>query len=112
MFLVYLFISVSLIFFSLSVLGLFRFPDVYTRLHSAGLSTTFGFLFFTLTSLIYFLIVENFNFSLPARMIIIALILLIIQPCIGHAISRAAYRNGVKPKEAIIDKLNNRTKTV
>jgi len=107
MFLIYLFISISLIFFSLSILGLFRFPDVYTRLHSSTLSTTFGFLFFALTAILYLLIFDKADSSLAARIILITLVLLVIEPCLAHAISRAAHKNGIKPKQAIIDKLNS-----
>ena len=106
MFLVYLFISISLIFFSLSVLGLFRFPDVYTKLHSSGLSNTFGLLFFVLAAILY-LLSQKTNPSLIAHIIIIPLITLIIEPGIAHTISRAAYKSGIKPKEAVVDKLNN-----
>ncbi|NCF74860.1 MAG: cation:proton antiporter [Xanthomonadaceae bacterium] len=104
MFLVYLFIFISLTFFSLSILGFYRFPDVYTRLHSSTLSSTFGFLFFDLAAIIY-LFLYNFNFSLIAHIIIITLILLVISPSVAHTISRTAHRNGIKPKGAVIDKL-------
>jgi len=107
MLLIYLFISISLFFFGLSVLGLFRFPDVYTRLHSSALSTTFGFLFFILTVIFYILTFDRANYSLAIRLILITLILLIIESCLAHAISRAAHKNGIKPKKAIIDKLNS-----
>jgi len=89
----------------LSVLGLFRFPDVYTRLHSSGLSNTFGLLFFVLSAALY-LFSQETNPSLIVHIIIIPLITLIIEPGLAHAISRAAYKNGIKPKEAIVDKLN------
>jgi len=99
--------SVSLIFFSLSILGLFRFPDVYTRLHSSNLSTTFGFLFFVLAVMFYILVFNKISPSLLAHIIFITLFFLTIEPCIAHAISRAARKNGIKPEKAIIDKLNN-----
>lgn len=37
-------IIVGLIFLAISALGLFRFPDFYTRLHSAGIGDTLGLL--------------------------------------------------------------------
>ncbi len=105
MFFVYLFIIISLTFFSLSVLGLYRFPDSYTRLHSSGLSTTFGFIFFALSTIFYLLPLKT-NPSLIAHIIIIALLLLAIEPVTAHLISRTAYKNGVKPKGAVVDKLS------
>lgn len=106
MFFVYLFISISLTFFTLSVFGLYQFPDVYTRLHSSGLSTTFGFLFFTLASTVYLVTADNISYSLPTHIVLAAIILLVIEPCIAHTISRTAHRNGIKPKRAIVDKLD------
>lgn len=108
MFLVYLFISISLVFFGLSVLGLFRFPDVYTKLHCSSLATTFGFLFFVLSAVMYLLFVEKTASFLIAPVILIALILLIVEPSLAHAVSRAAYKNGIKPKGAIVDRLSSK----
>ncbi len=106
MFLVYLFISISLIFFGLSIFGLFRFPDVYTRLHCSDLSNTLGFLSFATAGVLYLLSFKN-TLPLISHIIIIAVVILIIEPAIGHIISRTAYKNGIKPKEAVVDRLNN-----
>ena len=97
MFLSYFFISISLIFFSLSVLGLFRFPDVYTRLHSSALSSTFGFIFFSLSIVFFTLPFDKISIALPIRAIIILLVILLTGPCAAHAIARAAHKNGIKP---------------
>ena len=106
MFLVYLLILISLTFLSLSILGIYRFFDVYTRIHASGLATTFGFLFFVLAAITYLLVQDNLNSSLVAHIIIISLILLIIEPCISHTISKTAHKRGIKPKNAIIDELD------
>ncbi|MEA3344546.1 MAG: monovalent cation/H(+) antiporter subunit G [Patescibacteria group bacterium] len=97
MFLFYLFISISLIFFSLSVLGLFRFPDVYTKLHSSALSTTFGFIFFVLSIIFFTLSFDEISIVFLIRAIVVLLIILLTGPCVAHAISKAAYKNGIKP---------------
>ena len=104
---IYIFLGIGVAFNMLGSLGLIRFPDVYTRLHSSTLATTFGFLFFALAVTSYLLIFGGLNFSLVGHIILIILILLTVEPCIAHAISRAAHKNGIKPKEMIIDELNN-----
>ncbi len=106
LFLIYLFIIVSLTFFSLSVFGIYRFPDVYTRIHASGLSTTLGFISFSLATIFYFFNSE-INSSLLSHIIIITIILLITEPTIALIISRTAYKNKIEPKNTIIDKLKN-----
>ena len=105
MLLVYLFVSISITFFTLSVLGLYRFPDVYTRIHSSGLATTFGFIFFVLASLFYLSAASDINPSLSAHIALIALIILVIEPCIAHTILRTAHKKKIKLKMALVDKL-------
>jgi multicomponent Na+:H+ antiporter subunit G len=97
MFLAYFFISISLFFFCLAVLGLFRFPDVYTKLHSSALASTCGFIFFTLSVVFFTFPFDEINLSFPIRLILILLIVLLVGPAVAHAISKAARENGLKP---------------
>ncbi|MFW6148575.1 MAG: monovalent cation/H(+) antiporter subunit G [Atribacterota bacterium] len=106
----YLFLIIGVIFSGLGAIGLIRFPDVYTRLHSATKCTTFGSVFISLAVIIfgfYFWRVNgNSKYLVFALHTIIALACLIVTNSTGaHAIARAAYRSGVKPKHAVVDDL-------
>lgn len=101
---------ISLIFNGLGVIGLHRFPDVYTRLHAATKCTTFGTIFMTFTVIAYssreYIITDNAKFLNLAIHTVVALIaLLITNPTGAHAIARAAHRIGISPKQAVIDDL-------
>ncbi|MFW5928056.1 MAG: monovalent cation/H(+) antiporter subunit G, partial [Thermoplasmatota archaeon] len=85
---------ISLIFNGLGVIGLHRFPDVYTRLHAATKCTTFGTIFMTFTVIAYssreYIITDNAKFLNLAIHTVVALIaLLITNPTGAHAIARA-----------------------
>ena len=47
------FLSIGVIFNTLGVIGLLRFPDVYTRMHATTKATTFGSVFTTLAVIVY-----------------------------------------------------------
>ena len=46
-------VVLSLFFSILGVIGLFRFPDFYTRIHAAGLAGSFGVLLAGFAVLLY-----------------------------------------------------------
>lgn len=111
-----LLLLVSLVFNCLGVISLYRFPDVYTRLHGATKCTTFGTLFavfaLLLYSLIRFLAVGESRFMvLFVHVIIAGVVLLISNPTGGHALARAAHRSGVLPEPAIVDALEEMEKS-
>ncbi|MDT8284611.1 MAG: monovalent cation/H(+) antiporter subunit G [Thermovirgaceae bacterium] len=87
------------VFFSFaSVVGIIRFPDVYTRIHAGTKALTGG----------AFLILAGAAFYAPtwqisARLFLIAAFLMGTNPIASHAISRACYRHGIKPELAYID---------
>ncbi len=108
--LVSIFMAISLIFNGLGVVGLHRFPDVYTRLHAATKCTTFGSIFMAFTVITYS--GAMFYWSNDAKYLNMALhtlgavvALLITNPTGAHAIARAAHRMGVMPKYAVKDEL-------
>ncbi len=106
-----IFIVIGLFFNVIGVFGLYRFPDVYTRLHSATKCTTFGTIFLILAVIAESagVWISKGDFSSQSVLSIhavIALILLLVTNATGaHAISRAAYRSGEKPARAVIDDL-------
>ncbi len=73
----------------LGSLGLLRFPDLYTRLHSTGISSTVGI------SLLIFSVILNFVKDTPLLSVLAALTLLFIlltYPLATTAIIWAAHR--------------------
>jgi multicomponent Na+:H+ antiporter subunit G len=108
--LIYLLLSIGLVANGLGAFALIRFPDVYTRLHGATKCTTFGSIFTTTAVISYGFARGGAAYQTLAIHAIIALIaLLLTNPTGSHAIARAAYRSGVKPKGAVVDKLEDRS---
>jgi len=110
----YIFVIIGLLFNVVGVVGLHRFPDVYTRLHAATKCTTFGSIF-----IIMAVIVQSASIwavegaSSPQSILsihaVIALVaLLITNATSAHAIARAAYRSGEKPARAVVDDLEGK----
>lgn len=108
---VYILLALGIIFNTLGVLGLLRFPDVYTRLHAATKCTTLGSILASL-SVIFYAVFQFFSTGsaeytiLWVHSFIALLCLLITNPTSAHAIARAAYKSGIKPFGAVVDKLN------
>ena len=111
-----LLLLVSVAFNFLGVVSMYRFPDVYTRLHCATKCTTFGTLFAIFALLLYafirFMAVEGESRFLVffIHVIIAGVVLLISNPTGGHALARAAHRSGILPEPAIVDALEEMEK--
>lgn len=109
-YLMWIFLIIGLTFNGLGVIGLLRFPDVYTRLHAATKATTFGSIFTSLAVVTYaftqlYLNGNSANLQLGIHTIIAMICLLLTNPVGAHAIARAAHRSGVMPEKAVVDKL-------
>lgn len=103
-------IIIGLVFNALGVIGLIRFPDVYTRLHATTKSTTFGTIFLCLGVIIYgiatLLGTGDFQYLMLILHTIIAVFALAITNAVGsHAIARAAHKSGQMPQPAVVDRL-------
>ncbi len=81
------------VFFALAgAIGLVRFPDVYCRLHAAGLTTSLGVPIVLLAALVYFSL-ESRTLSLKA---LLALVFIMLTSPVGtHMIGWSAFRTGV-----------------
>lgn len=79
---------IGVIFCVLAVVGLFRFSDVYSRLHAAGKVSTMGLAGLLLGAA---LIMP----STTLKAIALAIFLVITSPVATHAIAISAYRSGV-----------------
>ncbi len=105
------FIAIGLIFNALGVIGILRFPDVYTRLHAETKMTTFGTIFIGLAAIIYcttaFISIKDGQYmDLAVNVIVIIIALAFTNATGSHAIARAAYKSGQMPENAVVDKLS------
>lgn len=95
----YFFMAVSSIFAVVTVLGLLRFPDVYTRMHAAAVVLTMSAVLMTIGTAIYV-----WEFFLSAKIILVGIFFLFSNPMATHAIARASYKREIAlPKEYEID---------
>lgn len=97
--LVILTISAGLLFTVVTVIGVLRLPDVYTRAHAASKSATLGVLSILVGVFIYIWAFED-HFSI--KLILGIVFLFITSPIGGHLMARAAYISGVKPTDLTI----------
>ncbi|MBO8153326.1 monovalent cation/H(+) antiporter subunit G [Thermovirga sp.] len=108
--LIILFLIVGTLFNFLGTVALYRFPDVYTRLHGTTKCTTFGSIF-TSAAVVLFALQklassgEGRFGTLAVHAVIAVAALLITNPTGAHAIARAAHRSGIMPKFAVVDRL-------
>lgn len=111
----YCLVGIGLFFNIIGILGLLRFPDVYTRLHAETKTTTFGSIFLAIAIAVY-AFVSYFGAKDPAMLslgvhVLIAIIVLGFTNATGsHALAHAAYTRGQKPELAVVDKLQDLNK--
>jgi multicomponent Na+:H+ antiporter subunit G len=73
-------------------LGLIRMPDLYTRMHAAGVIDPFG------VCLIFAGLMIQSGFTLvSAKLLILMLLLFFTSPVACHALAKAALIRGLKP---------------
>ncbi len=93
-------------FFSVTgVLGYYRLPDVYSRLHATGKVGVFGVVLLLVAAVV------NTPLSWGKGLVLIAL-LMIAGPVVSHTLASAAYRIGIPLMQAEMDELRvRRTET-
>jgi len=104
-------VIIAAVFSLLGSIGLHRFPDVYTRLHAATKTTTFGSIFLALAVIVYAIYRitqvgpknDGAFITLAAHSFIALLAVLLTNPTGAHAIARAARKTGIVPERAVID---------
>ncbi|WP_342505839.1 monovalent cation/H(+) antiporter subunit G [Sporosarcina sp. FSL K6-2383] len=92
-------IVVGIIFTIVTVIGILRLPDVYTRAHAASKSATLGVLSILLGVFLHFWLIKGV-FSI--QLILAIAFMFITSPIGGHLMSRAAYMSGVKPTQLTV----------
>ena len=90
--------GLGLLFFLGAAVGLYRFPDFYTRMHAAGKGDTLSSLLilagFALITLDDFSIV---GWLLVVKVMAIVLFIMLTSPTSTHALMRAGFEDGVEP---------------
>lgn len=82
-------------FFTLvGALGMLRLPDVFARMHAAGMTDTMG-----AGLILAGLCFQTGAVSVVARLLLVAAFLWFTSPISTHALARAALRTGVRPLE-------------
>ena len=85
-------IAVGAFFYVVGAIGIYRMPDVFTRMHAAGISDTVG-AGLLLTGMMFLA-----GFSLVAvKLAIILGIILFTSPIVTHALAQAALHEGLRP---------------
>lgn len=82
----------SLLAFALGTLGLFKFPDPYTRMHAVGIGDTLGVGLMGIG-----LLLLSPNWILRIKLIFVLIFFWIINPTMTHLIAKAAVMHGTKP---------------
>jgi multicomponent Na+:H+ antiporter subunit G len=90
--LAYVLIYAGAAFCLIGAIGVLRFPDVYSRMHAAGVTDTLGAL------LVLAGLVPLAGFSLAtAKLLFILAFLWMASPTATHALAKAADHGGVRP---------------
>ena len=99
----YLLIGAGGLFAVFTVIGLIRFPDVYTRIHAAAVVLTVSAVLLTTGVAIYV-----WEALLSLKILLIGLFFLISNPMATHAIARASYRQKIaKLRKKSIDQYSD-----
>jgi multicomponent Na+:H+ antiporter subunit G len=72
-------------------LGVIRMPDVYSRVQSSTKNVTLG----AVPVLIALVVAEGVDSSYAARALVVAVLILVINPAASHVLVRAAWKVGV-----------------
>ena len=79
-------------FFLLGAIALFRFPDVYSRLHALTIIDNTG-----LGLIITGLALQAESLTLAARLLLIWLLVLLASASVAYLIANATQQRGIKP---------------
>lgn len=92
MYAVFLLVGIGLFFTFVAAVGLIRLPDLYTRAHASSKIDTLGAAF-TLAGVALIFGVDVTS----VKILLLLVFLFITNPTAAHAITRAAYDQGIEP---------------
>ena len=79
-------------FFLAGTVGLFRFPDVYTRLHALTKADNVG-----LGLVVAGLVLQAESWAAAGKLLLIWLLVLLASASVAHLVARTALRKGIRP---------------
>ena len=89
---IFLVLAIVGLAFSLSgAVGILRMPDLYSRIQCSSKTVTMG----ALPALVALVVGEGIDSSYASRALLVAVLLLVVNPTASHALARAAYKAGV-----------------
>lgn len=94
-------ILAGLIFFLGGAVGLVRFPDFYTRMHAAGKGDTLSTILILAGTSVY--VLQDFSLAsvlVAAKIMTIAVFIMLTSPTSTHALMNAGYDDGIEPVKA------------
>lgn len=77
----------------IGLVGVFRMPDFFTKLHAASIIDTMG----TMLVLAGLMLYSGFNL-ISVKLFLILIFILITTPAAAHALAKSALHGGLKPK--------------
>ena len=87
-----LFITIGALSIIVGLVGVYRMPDFYTRLHAASIIDTLG------AMLILFGLILYYGFNIVSLKLLLILILIrITTPTAAHALAKSALHGNLKP---------------
>ena len=87
-----LFITIGALSIIVGLLGVYRMPDFYTRLHAASIIDTLG------TMLIIFGLILHYGLNIVSlKLLLILIFILITTPTAAHALAKSALHGNLKP---------------
>lgn len=93
----WLLMLIGCVFIVAGGIGLIRFPDLYTRLHAAGVTDTGGTIFMVL-AMIAVTFVQYQNPWIAGKLLLILFFTLFTTPTSSHALAKTALLSGLVPK--------------
>jgi multicomponent Na+:H+ antiporter subunit G len=91
----------GLFFMIVGTVGILRMPDLFTRLHAAGMTDTMGagllILGMSLQTILGMIHGEPLYWTVLVRLVLIYAFLMFTSPMSTHALARAALATGVEP---------------
>ena len=88
----WLLIIIGSAFLIIGAIGIIRLPDIYSRMHGAGIIDTLG-----ASALILGMMLQAGLTMISVKLVIILLFLIFTSPTTTHALARAALDSGLKP---------------
>ena len=92
-FLTSLLVGLGILFCLIGAFGILKLPDVFSRMHSAGIIDTIG-----ITLIFFGLIIQSGFTMISVKLILILVFIFFSSPTSTHALAKAALNGGVLPK--------------